>query len=497
MEVVVSNRAENLGAILALAREQEPHADVLELRLDDCTGATDGELRTAFASLSKPTLVAVNGPEGFGSFAGTDAERLAFLRRASAAGATWVDVPWTLARSLGSVRARRVVSRHVTSGTPDDLEALRAEVEREADPSDRIKLVTHAHRAEDGLRMLRLARARARAGRPIVAFTSGVAGAFTRVLAPICGSLATYAAPTRASGAGATAPGQIEVDVLRAMWPAHGVSESTRILGVVGRPIAASLSPALHGVALRKARADAVYVAFEPESFTAFLDLAEEIGVSGLSVTMPFKSEASAVARSRDEAVTACGAANTLVRTDLGWHATNTDATAVRTCIERALGVADQKLADVVAVVVGTGGAARAALHALVGARLVVAGRDATKRAELARAFAAEPCRCEELDELPYDVLVQTTPLGSYAHPGAVPVPRGALRAGSIVLDAVYRPRATPLLTAARAAGATTIEGREWFLEQAVAQFRAFTGVDAPIDTMRIALDKLLAEDPA
>lgn len=496
MEVVVSNRAENLGAIVALARQQERHADVLELRLDDCTDAADGELREAFASLSRPVLVAVNGPEAFGSFAGTDAQRIAFLRRASDAGATWIDVPWTLARALGSVRARRVVSRHVTNGTPDDLESLLAEVEREADPADRIKLVTHARCAEDGLRVLRLARSRARAGRPIVAFASGAAGSFTRVLAPICGSLATYAAPARTSGGAATAPGQIEADVLRATWPASGASTSTRILGVVGRPIGASLSPALHGVALRKARADAVYVAFEPESFAAFLELATEIGVSGLSVTMPFKSEAAALARVRDDAVDACGAANTLVRGADGWHATNTDASAVRTCVGRAL-CGERKITHVVAVVVGTGGAARAALHGLRGARRVVAGRDATKRAELARAFDADPCRIEELDDIPHDVLVNTTPLGSLAHPHAMPVPASALRAGSIVLDAVYRPRATPLLVAARAAGATVIEGREWFLEQAVAQFRAFNGVEAPVETMRIALDRLLAEEPA
>ncbi len=497
MDLVVSNRAENLGALLALAREQELHADVLELRLDDCTTATESDLRAGFASLARPVLVAVNGPEAFGSFGGSDAERLAFLRRASDAGAAWIDVPWTLARQLGPVRARRVVSRHVLSGTPLDLEGLIAEVERASDPADRIKLVTHARCAEDGLRMLRLAQTHTRAGRPIVAFTSGVAGSFTRALAPVCGSLATYAAPARASGGEATAPGQIEADVLRAMWPAAGATSSTRILGVVGRPVGASLSPALHGVALRKARLDAVYVAFEPDSFAAFLEIATEIGVSGLSVTMPFKSEAAALARVRDDAVEVCGAANTLVRTDLGWHATNTDASAVRTCIERALSAGGRKLADVVAVVVGTGGAARAALHGLHDARLVVAGRDPAKRTELARGFGAEPCRTEELDEIPHDVLVNTTPLGSLAQPEAMPVPHSALRAGSIVLDAVYRPRTTPLLAAACSIAATTIEGREWFLEQAVAQFRAFTGVDAPVETMRIALDRLLAEDPA
>jgi shikimate dehydrogenase len=210
---------------------------------------------------------------------------------------------------------------------------------------------------------------------------------------------------------------------------------------------------------------------------------------------MPFKLDAARRATTRDDAVVACGAANTLVRTESGWHATNTDASAVRTCIGRALCDSDRKLADVVAVVVGTGGAARAALHGLRGARLAVAGRDAEKRDELAQTFSAESIPMEDLADVPHDVVVNTTPLGSRAHPGELSVPADALRPGSIVLDAVYRPSATPLVRAARALGAHAIEGREWFLEQALAQFRAFTGADAPAEAMRDELDRLLAED--
>ncbi len=528
MDLVVSNLAGNLAAVVELARAQSAHADVLELRLDACSQSSEADLRLAFARLTetqqaetqqaqkhpqRPVLVAVNGPEAFGTFAGTDDERIALLVRAEAAGAAWIDVTWTLARRHAAQRgangrARRIVSRHVLDETPANLTATLAEMEREAAPGDRLKLVTHAQCAEDGLRVLRLARERAREAGPsegptaraastpseraIIAFASGAAGSFTRQLAPVFGSLATYAAPV---GAGSpTAPGQIPADVLRASWPPE-IGPETRILGVVGRPASASLSPRLHGAALRRARVNAVYTAFEPASFDTFLDLCHELGVHGLSVTMPFKTDAARRATSRDDAVVACGAANTLVRTDRGWHATNTDASAVRTCIGRALCGSDRTLSDITAVVVGTGGAARAALYGLRGARLVVAGRDAAKCAELARAFGATPHWIDELADVTHDVLVNTTPLGSNAYPGAMPVPAHALRPGSIVFDAVYRPRATPLMIAARAVGAHTIEGRAWFLEQALAQFRTFTDVDAPAEAMRIELDRLLDED--
>jgi shikimate dehydrogenase len=181
-----------------------------------------------------------------------------------------------------------------------------------------------------------------------------------------------------------------------------------------------------------------------------------------------------------------------------GWSATNTDATAVRTCVGRALCAQDRKLAGSTAVVVGTGGAARAALHGLRGANLVVAGRDAQKTAELARAFGARACEPAQIGAIAHDVLVHATPLGSKTHPDVCPVPADALRARSIVLDAVYRPADTPLLRAARAAGAVAIPGAEWFLEQALAQFRAFTGQEPPADAMRSALTSALAaEDTA
>lgn len=498
MDLVISNLAGRLAELVESARAQAEFADLLELRLDACARSSESDMRTAFASLSKPVLVAVNGAEAFGTFAGTDDERIEVLVRAESAGAAWIDVPWTLARKHATRsprRARRVVSRHVLDTTPDDLERVLAEVEREAEPGDRIKLVTHARCAEDGLRVVQLSQERSRAGRPIVAFASGVAGSFTRVLAPVCGSLATYAAPARGTGGAPTAPGQIEADVLRAMWPSNGASAKTRILGVVGRPVGASWSPRMHGAALWSAHVDAVYTAFEPANFEAFLARCAEIGVHGLSVTMPFKLDAARLATTRDAAVDACGAANTLVRTDVGWHATNTDASAVRTCIGRALCDCDRKLSDVVAVVVGTGGAARAALHGLRGSQLVVAGRDTAKFEALAHEFEAESCAIEQLDEVPHDVLVNTTPVGSRAQPGECAVPPRALRSGSIVLDAVYRPSETPLVLAARGIGAHAIEGREWFLEQALAQFRAFTEVDAPTDAMRAELDNLLAED--
>src|SRR5690606_3039195 len=144
---------------------------------------------------------------------------------------------------------------------------------------------------EDGLRMLRFLRTT----RGVVGFCMGAAGSFTRVLAPIFGSPFTYAAPARMPGEPEpepTAPGQIPADELHALMPPGGVNQGTAILAVVGRAVARSLSPWVHGMALKAERLDAVFVALEPSSLEALLELASDENFRGFAITAPFKEDA-------------------------------------------------------------------------------------------------------------------------------------------------------------------------------------------------------------
>src|SRR5262249_39879357 len=150
-------------------------------------------------------------------------------------------------------------------GTPDDLSALLEEMRAVLYEGDVVKLVTRARSCADGLRMLAFVRAE---GGGTIGFCSGDAGTFTRVLAPIFGSPFTYAAPAALPGAPEpelTAPGQLRVNDLRAILPPTGLSPATAIFAVVGKPARFSWSPRVHGMALKAARLDAVYVALEPD----------------------------------------------------------------------------------------------------------------------------------------------------------------------------------------------------------------------------------------
>jgi shikimate dehydrogenase len=112
----------------------------------------------------------------------------------------------------------------------------------------------------------------------------------------------------------------------------------------------------------------------------------------------------------------------------------------------------------------------------------------------VAGATGASAAGLDALDRLPWDVLVNATPVGSGAVPGECPVPPSALRPGTVVFDMVYEPRETPLLAAARAKGCVAIDGVEMLVAQAVGQFEAWTGLSAPVEAMTEAALAAIAE---
>jgi 3-dehydroquinate dehydratase/shikimate dehydrogenase len=518
MAIVVSHLPpgrDGAAAFDALARQalrQQALADLIELRLDPLGHPGTEALRAFCRAAEKPVIVACPGPEDGGAFAGSVDERCQLFRDAAAAGARFVDVPWWLSLELGELehKCHRIVSRHDLDGVPDDPEAFHEEVAAVLYEGDVTKLVATATSTEEALRWLRFLATT----RGVVGHCMGAKGGFTRVLAAIFGSPFTYAAPARMTGEpapGPSAPGQIPVDELLGWMPPGGANQETAIFAVVGRHVARSASPRVHGMAFKALRLNAVYVALEVESLERCLALCDAPSWRGFSVTAPFKGAALELAGRADGGAQAAGAANTLVREKDGWRAANTDVPAVRETLLRAYELHARRAAgasatpatpatigEASALVLGTGGAARSAGHALktLGARLAFAGRDARRTAEIARAFGAESVAWDAVGAQAYDVLVHATPLGSGlddATRGALPIAADALRRGALVLDAVYRPIRTPLCVAAAARGCTVVPGAEWFVRQAAGQVKLFTGADPDEALLRATFEHDLA----
>jgi 3-dehydroquinate dehydratase/shikimate dehydrogenase len=499
MAIVVSHLDSDFDVLCARALRQQPLADLIELRLDRIGHPGKEKLRAFCKAAKKPVIVACHGPEAFGEREHDVGELCDLLHDAAEAGARFVDVDWSLALELGEVKApcHRIVSRHEPAATSVDLARVHEEVQAVLGEGDVTKIVTHAQSCEDGLGLLRwLATTKG-----VVAFCSGAAGSFTRLLAPIFGSPFTYCAsaemPGEPSGA-PTAPGQWRVNDFRAALPPGGISQETAIFGVVGRPIGHSLSPRVHGMALKAAKLDAVYVAFEPRDLAGFLRLADAPNFRGFSITAPFKEEAFRLAGSHDEASRRTGAVNTLLRERTGWRGANTDVAAVRetlvqaTHLHRRAHPSAPATAGASVLVLGAGGAARAVVHAArtLEARVTVAGRSEDRARELARVLGCEHVAWSAVARQPYDVLVNATPIGARA--GELPIPAESLRPGTLVLDAVYRPIRTALLGAAHARGCTAVPGAEWFVRQAALQFRLFTQQEPDMALLRHAFEHAL-----
>ncbi|WP_280536711.1 shikimate dehydrogenase [Halopenitus sp. POP-27] len=274
------------------------------------------------------------------------------------------------------------------------------------------------------------------------------------------------------------------------------------VYGLIGNPVEHSLSPPMHEAAYAELGIDARYVTFEPDRDAAgqAIDGAAALGVRGLNVTIPFKRDVVEHVRT-DDLAERIGAVNTI---DFGPvadddHETGTDADPPRprgyntdaAGVQRAFDHHDVALSGTDAVVVGAGGAGRAAAFALAdaGSRVHVANRTAERAHSLAEAVpnAAGGGLDTLADRIPAaDVLVNATSVGMESD--ETPVDPDLLHADLAVLDAVYSPIETRLLRAANAAGATTIDGAWMLLFQGVEAFEIWTGRDAPVDAMNDAL---------
>jgi shikimate dehydrogenase len=267
-----------------------------------------------------------------------------------------------------------------------------------------------------------------------------------------------------------------------------------RRAAVLGKPVAHSLSPVVHRAGYAAAGlAGWSYTAIEcAESELAGLVAGLGPEWAGLSLTMPLKEVALAVADDAAPLAATLGAANTLVRTDRGWRAENTDAPGIAEVIGRAEPGARL-------VVLGAGGTARAALGAAAEIRVAdvtVVARRAEALAELdpiAEAFGVPlhhrlwPAAAALLADA--DLVISTVP-GGAADPLAGQV---RWRPATVLLDVLYHPWPTRLASAASAAGCRVVSGLELLLAQAVGQFELFTGADAPVDAMRAALQSAAA----
>lgn len=280
---------------------------------------------------------------------------------------------------------------------------------------------------------------------------------------------------------------------------------TTRLVGVIGCPVAHSLSPPMQNAAFRELGMDWAYLAFhvEPERVADALRAIPALGLVGLNCTIPHKGAAAELVDEIDDAAQALQSVNTVHSVEGKLKGYSTDGPGFVRSVEET-GAA---LAGKAVTLVGNGGSARAVGYSLIRAdiaRLTLAARRpwaAEEVAEMLREHTGFSPGVADLNSDAArvvvgesDVVIDSTSVGMHPNVDVPPVvPAEWLRPGQLVCDLTYNPRETCLLKAAKQAGADTLDGTGMLVHQGAIAFEIWTATPAPVETMRQALLRALA----
>jgi len=288
----------------------------------------------------------------------------------------------------------------------------------------------------------------------------------------------------------ATAPGQTSLDELKNLYRADLIDSQTKVYGVIGDPIAHSLSPVMQNAGFQARRINAIYLPFLVHDLADFLDSIEALGIRGFSVTLPHKVRLLKHLDGCDPLAERIGAINTVVvRGRQKLYGCNTDYVGILRTLEKRMPLQGSRV-----LIVGAGGAARAAAFALAqaGSAVCVHARQPKRARALARAIGGEPIARSRLGGEFFDAIINATPVGMYPAVENSPLEERELNC-RLVFDTIYRPRSTRLLQLAARRRIETVSGLEMFVAQGTAQWEIWTGERAPVDAMRRAVLSRLA----
>jgi 3-dehydroquinate dehydratase/shikimate dehydrogenase len=476
----------------------------MEFRLDFLAKPATAfpDLKSFLARHREVTALATCRRKAFGGhFTGSLIAEMELLLKAAEAGAHIVDLEVEsaeqttrpqLAKFRAAIRAAGaalLISSHDYSRTrrPDGLNQTAQRI-LEFEP-EFVKVVSTARSLADNLSVLRMIEDQS-LNTHLVGIAMGEEGLISRVLGPRAGAAFTFA--SAADGA-ETAPGQISARTLLDLYRLEQLDQATRIFGVAGNPISHSLSPLMHVTAFRRENVNAVMLPLKVKTLDDLLTVIRDLPLDGVAVTMPLKQEVLPHLANMDAVTAKIGACNTLrTGADGKLYGFNTDVAGIVRPLERRMRLKGARI-----LVLGAGGAARAAVFGLVeqGADITIVNRTHEKAVALARKAKAHVLKQAALAKSRFDVIINTTPCGMTGIKQQLPIKENELNA-SIVFDLVYTPIETPLLKLAKSRGLAVISGLEMFAQQGARQFEIWTGKPAPESEMLRVVELELRRRP-
>jgi 3-dehydroquinate dehydratase/shikimate dehydrogenase len=492
--VCVALRGDTVSDLLHHAHAALAESQFLEFRLDsvDNPARAIAPIAEFLAAHKEVAAIATCRRQAFGGgFSGSLPQELNVLKAAAHAGFALVDLEIESAEEASAPDLEAL--RDICAETGAALLISFHDFKKSIDPEtiftriqrfspDFIKIVPTARSLTDSLNLLRWIEQRSGEAQ-LVGIAMGEAGIVSRILSLRAGSAFTFAASSEGSE---TAPGQMTARTLKDLYRIDQLDQATRIYGVAGNPVSHSLSPLMQNSAFHRERVNAVYLPLKTESVDDLLTLVRQLPLSGLSVTMPLKQQVLPFLANIDPLTAKLGACNTIrMGADGKLYGFNTDVAGIVRPLEKRLHLKGARI-----LVLGAGGAARAAVYGLVekGAQVAVWSRKESAAKELAASAGAITITRKQIAENQFDVLINATPCGMTGNAHPLPLENNEWKA-RLVFDLVYNPLDTPLLQAARARNIPTIQGYEMFVHQGARQFELWTGKPAPeAEMLRVVL---------
>ncbi len=463
-------------------------ADLIELRLDYFP---DANLKNIRMLTTRPLIVTFRLPAEGGFWSGSAERRISLFQAAIDAGIDYIDMEWSAAPMVVShlnfrSTTRLVLSHHSETNDRGQLETILRQMT--ATKADVYKLIFIAQESSDNLTAAVLREHAREMKRDYVIHAMGEKGGLSRLLGALEGNCWTYAAGVDSAG---TAPGQFNLLQMKEDYRLHEKSPKTRVVGLLGYPVAQSSGWRLHNRLIHKkmlqlndkfnSESDFLYLNFPEPDISNFWHAWQE-RIHGLSVTIPHKEKIVPFLAQPSPLVEASGVCNTMIKKGGRWLGFNTDLLAIADILRPHLDYLEQGV-----LIIGTGATCRSAVVALqqlgIG-KIFVMGRNEVRGRFLEKKHNIRFLLPGSRD-ISVSGIIQTTPVGMFPDVNQLPPGSDLLRKGMVVLDVIHNPPQTRFMEIARQKDCTTIGGEELFIRQAARQFEIFSGIPASDDEVR------------
>jgi 3-dehydroquinate dehydratase/shikimate dehydrogenase len=484
--------AKTLERNLEILNKYRKYADMAELRVD-CLEPNERFLIRRFPEhTDMPVMLTIRRDvdggffnSGEGSRINLMAQGLAYADADRRRNFAYIDIEEDLnvpsleeaARTFGT---RIVRSCHnIKIPSVDVLSKIRAMRHSE---HEIIKISVTANTTRDVLDLLRAGKECQ--GQEKILIATGPLGVYSRILAEQFGSFLSYASAYSEPDIPITVPGQLDVREMAKLYRFRSITTNTKVYGITGFPKNVARNIHFFNMIFGLEDIDAVYAPFPLDSVDTFMELAAELGVKGISVTVPYKEAVIPFLEGQTTEAQKIKACNTLCHSTYGWLGANTEARGFSDSLLAFLGRSNLKRMKV--TVIGAGCAARAVTSELnrLGAKALILNRTVHKARNLASTYkftwSGLDNRGIDMMDKYDDIIIQTTPAGMEGNDAGDPVAMYSFDGRESVMDLIYRPEKTGFLKRAADAGCRVLDGYDMFIRQAQYQYALFTGKEFP-----------------